>query len=58
MKWLLLAYGVPLCLPDLALPLGEVVRICLDNALVALLLCITGLESMFSTQLSSRVGLA
>jgi len=48
LKWLLLAYGVPLGLPDLALPLGGVVRVRLDNTLVAWPLCMTVLESMFS----------
>ncbi len=38
LNWLLLLYGVSLGLPDLALPLGEIARLRLDDAVVALAL--------------------
>lgn len=38
LNWLLLLYGVSLGLPDLALPLGEIARIRLDDVLIALAL--------------------
>jgi len=55
LNWLLLLYGVSLGLPDLALPLGGIARIRLDDVLIALALYALVIDPKGTSWLVSRL---